>query len=692
MNNYQNNGQPVQYYNNGYNRRPLSSYIIRFLLAFLFAALLIFILLWLFPTKSALNPLYDRIFQDNLNTMKEVSTAYYTTERLPKNEGDTKKMTLGEMLEMKLLTDVKDKNGNTCDVNNSYVEITKLEKEYKLKVNLKCGNEEDYIITYLGCYNYCLNDICERQREKETKSVAAAIGRTIGGNSYIPHYSTYPAIQTPATKYVTYKNVIHRNIVHKVVKIQNVTKKIINKITNITIIVVPDKPEKHYCEVVDGVYYDKNGKKVTQEEFNKSCNPEPEKHYCEIIDGIYYDKDGNIASQEDYNKSCNPEPEKHYCQVIDGVYYDINGNVVTEEEYNASCNPEPEKHYCQVIDGVYYDKEGNIVSEEEYNASCNPEPEKHYCEIIDGIYYDKDGNIASQEDYNKSCNPEPEKYYCEIVDGVYYDKEGNIVSEEDYNKSCNPEPEYRYLYEKEETIHHEKEYSDWSPWSENIEYDPNNNNINWGKHEFDWYEKNGSKTITTTKLVNDTTKPIYKKTQVYIGSYPRWTCGNYEFYIDTTTQTTYKVTTGWTRVGTVTSSSILSDSNNTKYVIDSIDYEVCDNDACSTTPRYTYIKYTRTSSATSDVGTSESEMKAKCTNVIRKDIPVYTYDDDFVAYEKKRVTTTETIYLYHMKTRKLIHDEYTDTKKYTAWSRSDHDATLIEQGYEYTGIKELITA
>ena len=40
-------------------------------------------------------------------------------------------------------------------------------KEYKLKVNLSCGDEEEYIIVYLGCYDYCKNYVCEATDKEE---------------------------------------------------------------------------------------------------------------------------------------------------------------------------------------------------------------------------------------------------------------------------------------------------------------------------------------------------------------------------------------------------------------------------------------------------------------------------------------------------------------------------------------------
>ena len=454
MNNFENE----QY--NSYERKPLSYYIKKFLITFLFVVLFIFVLLLLFPTKSALNPLYDRIFQDNINTMKEVSEAYFTTDRLPKKEGDTVKLTLKDMLDMKLLLAIKDKNGNTCDVNKSYVEITKLEKEYKLKVNLKCGSEEDYILTYLGCYNYCLNDVCEKKKEKKvTKKVVPIVG--------------------------------------------------------------------------------------------------------------------------------------------------------------------------------------------------------------------------------------PTKYYCRIVNGKYYNNNGKVVSKAAYQKACTTK-KYKYQYAKTVKVCHDKKYSAWSGWSKDIEYNPNTSKIDWGKHELEWNEKNGSKTITTTKLVNDLTKPIYQKQQDLIGYKTKYACGNYDFYVDQTTNTTYKVTSGWQSAGKITSSKILNSSRDVKYVIDSIEYDNCNNDTCSITPKYTYVKYTRVSSKTTEAVDSDKELTAVCTDIKKLSVPVYAYYDEFVAYEKKKVTITETIYYYHKKTRKVEKDAYCETKKYTAWSYSKNDSKLKKQGYKYTGKRKLV--
>lgn len=152
------------------------------ILQFLFVALFIFILLWLFPSKDYMNDfkselldsveqsesgdqqstlITSAIFNQNITTMKEAAILYFTTPRLPEHKGDVVKLTLKDMLNEHLLVAPLDEQGKVCDTEKSYVEITKLNDEYTLKVNLKCGSEEEYIIVHLGCYDYCQGTVCE---------------------------------------------------------------------------------------------------------------------------------------------------------------------------------------------------------------------------------------------------------------------------------------------------------------------------------------------------------------------------------------------------------------------------------------------------------------------------------------------------------------------------------------------------
>ena len=69
-------------------------------------------------------------------------------------------MTLKEMIDNKLILPLMDSNGKYCSEDDSYIEITKLENEYIIKVYLSCSDKQDYIIEHFGCYDIC-SDKCK---------------------------------------------------------------------------------------------------------------------------------------------------------------------------------------------------------------------------------------------------------------------------------------------------------------------------------------------------------------------------------------------------------------------------------------------------------------------------------------------------------------------------------------------------
>jgi len=169
------------------------------IIQFLFVALFIFLLIWLFPLKSDLKDininndgtsiLVDRIFNENIIAMKDGAKDYFTLARLPKNVGDKVKITLGEMLEKKIVLPFTDKNGDTCSLTDSYVEVTKYDEEYIMKVNLKCGEEENYLLVYMGCYDYCSTTMCEKNKSDiktpviySAKTEQPVINNTVNNN------------------------------------------------------------------------------------------------------------------------------------------------------------------------------------------------------------------------------------------------------------------------------------------------------------------------------------------------------------------------------------------------------------------------------------------------------------------------------------------------------------------------------
>lgn len=148
---------------------PIRDFLIKLILVILFVLLLV----WLLPMPN-LDVFNDRIFNANIQEMKNAATSYFTTERLPQKVGDKVTLTLQEMLDMKLLLPFTDKDGNKCDTENSYVTLEKLDNEYEMKVYLKCNDDEDYIIVKMGCYDYCDSDICEKKEPEEDEKKPAS--------------------------------------------------------------------------------------------------------------------------------------------------------------------------------------------------------------------------------------------------------------------------------------------------------------------------------------------------------------------------------------------------------------------------------------------------------------------------------------------------------------------------------------
>lgn len=140
---------------------PIRDFLIKLVLIIVFVLLL----MWLLPIPN-MKGINNTIFNANVQTMKDAAINYFTDERLPKNVGDKVTLTLKEMLDLKLLLPFTDKNGDTCDVNKSYVTLEKKETEYLMTVHLKCKGQEDEIVVHLGCYTYCTSAICEKKEDK----------------------------------------------------------------------------------------------------------------------------------------------------------------------------------------------------------------------------------------------------------------------------------------------------------------------------------------------------------------------------------------------------------------------------------------------------------------------------------------------------------------------------------------------
>lgn len=97
----------------------------------------------------------NKIINNNLDYIIENSLNYYNKDSV-KNIGDAKTLTLEEMISEKIINPIKDKNDNECDIKNSYTVFIKIKDiDYRLKIYLKCDNEDIILEKDLVCNNTC---------------------------------------------------------------------------------------------------------------------------------------------------------------------------------------------------------------------------------------------------------------------------------------------------------------------------------------------------------------------------------------------------------------------------------------------------------------------------------------------------------------------------------------------------------
>ena len=113
-------------------------------------AVVIIIICLLYPKKDN-TMLTQQTYINNITLMKDAGFEYFSGSHLPKEIGDSERISLDEMLARNLLPEFLDEEGNSCNVANSYIEATKtLDNEYEMSVYLSCNNKSDYIVTSIS--------------------------------------------------------------------------------------------------------------------------------------------------------------------------------------------------------------------------------------------------------------------------------------------------------------------------------------------------------------------------------------------------------------------------------------------------------------------------------------------------------------------------------------------------------------
>ena len=156
-------------------------FVRRLFLKILLMLFIIVLLIWILPKFISYKPsnkikgttsiqikeknISNDSVMESLQKLKDAAFLYYSSDKLPIGVGDIELVTLKQLIDDKLITDlyVKDKK---CDVKKSYAKITKLDDDYLLKVFISYDSKTDYLLVHVGEYSYCNNAICEKNDVK----------------------------------------------------------------------------------------------------------------------------------------------------------------------------------------------------------------------------------------------------------------------------------------------------------------------------------------------------------------------------------------------------------------------------------------------------------------------------------------------------------------------------------------------
>ena len=152
------------------------SLFIKIVIAFAF----ILIIVWLVSKLINRNKLSDT-FKNNINNMETVAVKYFKDIDLPTKQGESIKVTLGEMIEKELIVSVKTSEGGKCDTKDSYSKITRKKDNYEVETRLECGKEKN-TITRNFSFNDCKNCTTDT-KNNNTKNNDTKNNNTDGNNS-----------------------------------------------------------------------------------------------------------------------------------------------------------------------------------------------------------------------------------------------------------------------------------------------------------------------------------------------------------------------------------------------------------------------------------------------------------------------------------------------------------------------------
>ena len=85
----------------------------------------------------------------NLSSMQEVALKYFKEGSIELEVGESRKISLSDLIDQQLIGELKDEYKYVCSKDESYIELLRLDNEYRIKSYLVCNNNKSDKFTYV---------------------------------------------------------------------------------------------------------------------------------------------------------------------------------------------------------------------------------------------------------------------------------------------------------------------------------------------------------------------------------------------------------------------------------------------------------------------------------------------------------------------------------------------------------------
>lgn len=664
---------------------PIRAVLVKMVIIIIF----IMLLMWLLPISLFNNN--KKIMEENTNKMKDAALSYYTDEKLPPKNDEESKITLKKMLELKLLDELKDKSGKTCDSESSNVILKKQDDNYLMTIYLKCGKDEKTTQINLNKYDYCETTLCEKDDDKNkgnvpTCSLVVSKGE-LGVNDW---YRSDVTVKFESKKASNNAKITEYGLDTK----KNYNNKDNYKVTK-------DGTIKIY-----GYVKDSKGKEST---CSITINKDTKKPTCKLSV-----LNGSMNSTNDYISDVEVgfETKKDDLSGID--VYGISNT--KEELYNSDEKVTITKKGSTTLYGYVKDKAGNTnscqitvnkitnnnsntsttgVTNKKSNKNSNNNSNNNLLSCKLEVYSGTLGKnntyttdvkikfknittsgskvigygIGKSKTYAKNSSYTIKDNGTHTIYGYVKDSKGNT-------SKCSIQIKRSaliYNYEYIKTI--PAKYSAWSSWKE-VNYNPSNP-PKFEKTDTKQVENLGKKTTVSYKY--SVGKAIYLNQLNEINRLTEQVCKGYDYYRLSSTTYALKKNQSWIYQGTVKLNTTPNETIDTKYVFDRLDWN-CGK--CSS-PNIIWKKYTRSVLTVVNKNTLKQSNGStiRCDSLTNGHLTNMNRYKQIVAFNQTRKEVNNTSYIYRYRSRQLLQKSYTDYK----YSTSKKDTSLLNKGYKLTG-------